>query len=267
MFNTETPSDFTEDWEQWHRDHEHRRASPHGFLSITGLHWLDHDPKRFDDVPGEWSTGDGGVLVTLDEEEELTYDGARVSGSHRFERVNVIGVQASFGDNLVEIARRDSDFMIRPRHPDHSVRMQYLGTPAYPPRIDWVLAGRLDAYDEPRSVTVGATVEGLEHVYESPGEIAFRHAGRELRLVAFNGDEPDELEIVFTDETGGSTTYAACRFLTVTGVGANGEVSLDFNRATNPPCAYTDFATCPLPPAENHLPIRVEAGERLPRVE
>lgn len=264
MSNLDPTSDFVDEWGKWHHEHELRRARPGGFLSITGLHWLDDEPRRFDDVPGAWSTGDDGVLVTLKEDEELTHDGARVTGAHRFERIDEVGAWASFGENLVEIARRDGSFMIRPRHRDHLIRTQYRGTPTYPPSVEWVLGGRFVAYDAPRSVTVGATVEGLEHVYESPGEVEFRHSGKVLRLVTFNGDESDEFEIVFTDETAGSTTYAACRFLSVRGLGPNGEVALDFNRATNPPCAYTDFATCPLPPSENHLPIRVEAGERLP---
>jgi uncharacterized protein (DUF1684 family) len=69
---------------------------------------------------------------------------------------------------------------------------------------------------------------------------------------------------LFTDETSGVTTYAANRSLRVAAPDADGSVVLDFNRATNLPCAYTEFATCPLPPAENHLPLAVEAGEQIP---
>lgn len=101
-------------------------------------------------------------------------------------------------------------------------------------------------------------------MYESPGEIEFELAGKVLRLIAFNGDDPGELEIIFADATSGTTSYAACRFLTVDPPGPGGHVTLDFNRATNPACAYTDFATCPLPPASNHLPVPIEAGERIP---
>jgi hypothetical protein len=101
-------------------------------------------------------------------------------------------------------------------------------------------------------------------VYESPGEVAFELGGPVLRLMAFNGEKPNELFIVFADATSGMTTYAACRFLNVDAPDADSEVTLDFNHATNPPCAYTDFATCPLPPASNHLPVPIEAGEKLP---
>ncbi|MFJ4030101.1 DUF1684 domain-containing protein [Paenarthrobacter sp. NPDC089989] len=118
-------------------------------------------------------------------------------------------------------------------------------------------------FEEPRSTTVGAAVEGIQHVYEAPGEIQFKLAGRELTLTAFNGYAPGSLSVLFTDQTSGKTTYAANRSLSVTPA-ADGTVHMDFNRAVNLPCAYTDLATCPLPPAENRLPVAIEAGEKIP---
>ena len=88
--------------------------------------------------------------------------------------------------------------------------------------------------------------------------------GEDLSLTAFNGHTPGTLSVLFTDATSGKTTYAANRSLTVPAPGADGTVSLDFNRAVNLPCAYTDLATCPLPPAENRLPVAIEAGEQIP---
>jgi uncharacterized protein (DUF1684 family) len=110
-------------------------------------------------------------------------------------------------------------------------------------------------------VTVGAAVEGLRHVYESPGQVVFNVDRRRLALTAFNGHTPGDLFVLFTDATSGITTYAANRSLAVAAPTVDGAVTLDFNRATNLPCAYTEFATCPLPPAENRLP---EAGEKIP---
>ncbi|HXC18542.1 MAG TPA: DUF1684 domain-containing protein [Acidimicrobiales bacterium] len=257
-------SAFTAEWEHWHEDHEVRRARPHGFLAITDIHWLGAEPQRFADVPGEWSSGLNDVRVLLGDGEELLVDDDRVVGDYRFHDVDESGVTARFADAIVEVARRDGNFMIRPRHPDHVVRADYRGTPTYPPSAEWVITGTLRPSDAPRAVTVAATVEGLSHVYESPGEVEFELEGQVQRLVAFNGEDPDELFIVFTDLTASQTTYGACRFLTVKTPGPDGRVVLDFNRATNPPCAYTDFATCPLPPPTNHLPVRVEAGEQLP---
>jgi uncharacterized protein (DUF1684 family) len=126
------------------------------------------------------------------------------------------------------------------------------------------VTGRYVPFDAPRAVTVGAAVEGLEHVYTSPGRIEFSVGGAPLSLTVFNGDAPGTLFVLFTDATSGITTYAANRSLAIAAPGPDGAVVLDFNHATNLPCAYTEFATCPLPPAENRLPIAVEAGEQIP---
>jgi len=257
-------TDFIAEWRRWHDDHERRRASPHGFLAITGLHWLSDEPKRFDDVPGAWSITGDGVDVQLGDGEELEIDQGYVTGHFHFDDVEESGTRASFGDAIVEVAHRDGSFMIRPRDPNHEVRRRYSGTPTYGASPEWVAVGTLLPFDEPRPITVGASVEGLTHVYMSPGEIEFELAGQRLRLIAFNGEESDELFIVFTDLTSGTTSYSPCRFLSVDAPDPDAGVTLDFNRATNPPCAYTTFATCPLPPHGNDLPVRVEAGEKMP---
>ncbi|MET0494499.1 MAG: DUF1684 domain-containing protein [Actinoplanes sp.] len=259
------PSVYEQQWAAWHRQHEKNLADPHGFLAITGLHWLEATPRRFDDAPGAWSTGPRGVTVTLGEDESLLVDGVTVRGTHHFGIIPERGgVNAAFGDAVVEVAKRGGFDIIRPRHPEHPLRAAFTGVPSYPPSPGWVLEGRYVPFAEPRAVTVGAAVEGLQHVYESPGRVDFEHRGTRLSLTAFNGRVPGSLFILFTDATSGVTTYAANRTLSVDAPAEDGTVVLDFNRAVNLVCAYTDFATCPLPPAENKLPIAVEAGEQIP---
>lgn len=256
---------FATDWQHWHVAHESALAEPHGFLAITGIHWLTDEPQRFPDVPGAWSSGDGGVRVELGADEELIVEGEPIRGQHSFgvlpERG---GVNATFGHAVVEIAKRGGYDIIRPRHPEHPLRADFAGTPAYAPDPRWSIDARYVPFDEPRPVTVGASVEGLQHVYESPGRIEFEVDGEALALTAFNGSAPGSLFVLFTDATSGVTTYAANRSLSIGPPDADGILTLDFNRATNLPCAYTDFATCPLPPAENRLPVAVEAGEKIP---
>ncbi|MFF0496825.1 DUF1684 domain-containing protein [Nocardia aobensis] len=256
---------FTTEWQEWHRRQEAHLSDRHGFLAITSLHWLAEDPQRFDDAPGAWSTGADGVVVVLDEDEELVVDGAPVRGRHGF---GVIpergGVNAVWGDAVIEVAKRGGHDIVRPRHPNTPLRTAFRGTPAFVPDPKWAVAGRYVAFEEPRPTTVGAAVEGLEHVYDAPGQIEFEVDGKPLRLTAFPGKSPGDLSVLFTDATSGVTTYAANRVLQVPAPDADGTVVLDFNRAVNLPCAYTDLATCPLPPAENRLPIAVEAGEKIP---
>jgi uncharacterized protein len=256
---------YADDWATWHAAHERRLADPHGFLAITSLNFLNSGRQRFPDAPGEWSTGPDGVTVDLAEGETLTVGGETVTGTYRFgvlgERA---GTTAGFGDAVVEVARRGGFDIVRPRHPSHPLREQFRGVPAYEPDEKWVLAGRFVPFDTPRDVTVGAAVEGLEHVYESPGRIEFEVRGEPLALTVFNGFAPGSLMALFTDETSGVTTYGKNRSLIVDPPDAAGRVTVDFNHATNLVCAYTDFATCPLPPVENRLPVAVEAGEKIP---
>ncbi|MFJ9708858.1 DUF1684 domain-containing protein [Streptomyces sp. NPDC101234] len=256
---------FVQEWEEWHRQKEAVLAGPHGFLAITGLHWLDGEPTRFEDAPGAWSSTAEGVVVELAEDEEITVDGHAVRGRHDFgvlaERASVY---AGWGDALIEVAKRGGHDIVRPRHPGNALRTAFTGTPAYEPDPRWVLTGRFLPFDAPRAVTVGAAVEGLEHVYDSPGQVEFELAGTAYRLTAFNGRAPGDLMVLFTDRTSGVTTYAANRSLQIAAPDGEGAVTLDFNRAANLPCAYTDLATCPLPPAENRLPVAIETGERIP---
>lgn len=255
---------FARDWATWHEEHERRRADAHGFLAITSIHWLSDSPTRYDDVPGAWSTGADGITVDLAEGESLVVDGAEVTGRHSF---GVIperdGLTAAFGDAVVEIARRGGNDIIRPRHPDNPTRTRYAGTDTYDPDPAWAVAGRFAAYDTPVPTTVGSVVDGLEHVYEAVGELEFSVDGQVLHLVAFPGADGGFF-VLFRDATSGVTTYAANRSLSVAAPDADGNVVLDFNRATNLPCAYTEHATCPLPPVQNTLPVAVEAGEKKP---
>ncbi|GLW52098.1 DUF1684 domain-containing protein [Kitasatospora phosalacinea] len=270
MTTTQEPVDtaeFTRAWEEWHAASQRALADPHGFLAVTALHWLDTEPTRFPDAPGAWRTGPDGVWVELDEGEELVLDGEPVRGRHGFgvlpERASLY---ATAGAAVIEVAKRGGHDIVRPRHPDNPLLRDFTRTPAYAPDPRWALTGRYLPFEQPRPVTVGAAVEGLQHVYDSPGEIEFTlpDGGGTHRLTAFNGHLPGSLQVLFTDATSGVTTYAANRALTVPAPDGQGRVTVDFNRATNLPCAYTDLATCPLPPAENRLPAAVEAGERIP---
>ncbi|GAB1339463.1 hypothetical protein ACE1SV_60530 [Streptomyces sp. E-15] len=192
-------------------------------------------------------------------------DGTVVRGRYAFGVVPERGSRyADWGDARLEVARRGGHDLLRPRHPGNVLRTSFRHTPAYAPDPRWVVTGRFVPFEEPRPVTVGASMEGLEHVYDSPGRVEFAPDGARHSLTAFNGSAPGGLLVLFTDRTSGVTTYAANRSLHLAAPGPDGTVTLDFNRAGNLPCAYTDLATCPLPPAGNRLPVAIEAGERIP---
>ena len=262
---TTTGEAFAAEWRRWHREHEAAVGGEHGFLAITSINWLNAEPQRFADAPGAWHTDDTGVHVALGDGEEIVVDGSAVRDGYDF---GVIpergGVTVGWGDAAIEVAKRGGYDIVRPRHPDAPIVSAYRGTPTFEPDERWVVDGRYVPFDAPRAITVDAAVEGIEHVYNSPGQVEFDVDGRRQSLVVF-ADKPEYgLFALFTDATSGVTTYGLCRSLSIPAPAADGSVRIDFNRATNLPCAYTDLATCPLPPRENRLAVAIEAGELLP---
>jgi len=260
---------FGRDWEDWHREHETRRADPLGFFAITGLHFLDAAPVTLPDAPGSWSLGDEGAVVELADGESLEVDGATITGRHAFGTIAERGgltLRFTDGDvtGAIELAQRGGHTIVRPRRADHPFLADYAGTPTYVPNPRWRVAARFRPFASPRPTEVGAAVDGLTHVYDAPGELEFEWRGESFTLTAFPGKSAGALLVLFTDATSGLTTYAANRSVSVDAPDANGWTIIDFNRAVNLPCAYTDFATCPLPPAGNRLPIGIEAGEKTP---
>lgn len=257
---------FVREWTRWHEGHESRRADPHGFLAATGLYWLSGQAVGIPRLPGRWRTDEDGPVVDLGDGEHLDIDGRTVTGRYAFGPIPERGgVTVGFDGGVIEVARRGGRDILRPRRPDFPFLSRYTGTPTYAAEPRWRVPARFVAYVAPRSHEVGAAVDGLTHVYESPGYLEFEVDGQVHRLIAFPGHRPRDLLVLFTDATSGVTTYAANRSVSIPVPDAEGRTVIDFTRATNLPCAYTDFATCPLPPAENRLPFAVEAGEKIPR--
>ncbi len=272
---------FDADWQEWHTAHERQRAHPHGFLAVTHLHWLDSSARRLAGVPGTWSAVDDAVRIVLEAGESLQRDGQELNTASgaTIELGSIeerAGINLASGDTVIEVAKRGGEYIVRPRNPENALLREYQGTPAYSPDAAYAVRGTFVPFETPRPTTVGAAVEGIQHVYEAPGEIRFKLAGRELALTAFNGHAPGSLSVLFTDQTSGHTTYAANRSLQVPIPDEDGPVVIDFNRAANlpptppapgetPTCARnTPLATCPLPPPENRLPVAIEAGEKTP---
>jgi hypothetical protein len=259
-FTTET---FTSQWQDWKSAREHDLADPYGWLALVSLDWLAEQPRQYPGLPGLWWQDEAAAYVDP-QGADLTRDGAHVTDVQRFDLINSgPGTRVAAGDVEIEIARR-SGYLIRVHDPKAQALREFHGVPSYDPDPAWVLSGRFEAFAEPRATTVGAVVPGLSHVYQAPGVVRFTHDGAEHTLTAFNGRTPGALHILFTDGTSGVTTYAANRSLQVAAPAPDGSVTLDFNRAVNLPCAFTDFATCPLPPQGNNLPFEVTAGERIP---
>ncbi|WP_246051005.1 DUF1684 domain-containing protein [Nocardioides guangzhouensis] len=245
-------TDFLQDWQAYADRREERLRSAVGYLAITAIHWLSTTPERFTDVPGQWCQDERGTTVTLAPGETLTLDDdVLTTGPHVLGPLDYTGLTISFDGGTAEVADRGGTAIVRPRRPDSATLRAYRGTPRYPADARWVLSGRFEPYDEPVAAP------------DAVGEVVFEHEGAGHRLVAW-GEDDGSLWILFRDATSGVTTYPANRQILVAPPTPDGTVTIDFNRAINMPCAYTDFVTCPLPPAANTLPFAVEAGEQVP---
>jgi len=248
-----TESAFETAWQEWHSERERYFGDPLGWVSLTGLYWLSGDYETVGDLPGRWRADENAVYVE------------GIDGTERLEPVEgAPGLLVEDGDRRIEVIRRTGSAALRVHDPRSPHLQTYHGIPAYPPSEKWVVPGQFVPFDSPMPVTTGAVVEGLEHHHQAVGVIHFKLDDVPLQLLAFTGRDGN-LHILFTDATSGVTTYRACRGLSVTAPGEDGAVTLDFNRAANLPCAFTDYATCPVAPAENRLAVPVEAGEKNPR--
>jgi uncharacterized protein (DUF1684 family) len=255
---------WMDQWRRWRADRERDLRDPHGWLSLTGLHWLDAQPLAVDGLPGRWSAGASSVAVRAEAADGLLLHGEPIDGTIQVEPVDgAPGPRVAVGDVRIELIRRGGRFALRVRDPRSATLARFTGVPTFPAEAGWILSGRFEPYDGPRPVTVGSVVDGLTHTLAARGIVRSSCNGTEFALTAFGSG--DDLRLTFRDATSGVTTYAAARSLTVPAPDADARVGLDFNRAVNLPCAFTEYATCPLPPPENVLPFAVEAGEKTPR--
>jgi uncharacterized protein (DUF1684 family) len=137
--------------------------------------------------------------------------------------------------------------------------LQNVHVDAFPIDPRWRVAARFDAYDSPKTVKI-ATTRGTVNDTTAAGQLVFRLNGQEFRLTALDEPGSNQFFVMFKDDTNGSTTFSGYRMLSPKAVASGEWTVLDFNLARNPPCAYSKFTMCPLPPKENRLAVAVEAG-------
>jgi uncharacterized protein (DUF1684 family) len=159
------------------------------------------------------------------------------------------------------VLRRGDRFAIRVKDPESAALKAFKGVENFPVDPSSRVTARFEPYSTPREVGI-PTVLGTTVKMRAPGQVRFKLRGRTLILQPVQEDPADgQLFFIFRDGTSGRETYPAGRFL-YADAPKDGKVVLDFNKAINPPCAFTPFATCPLPPEQNRLKVRIAAGEK-----
>ena len=140
-------------------------------------------------------------------------------------------------------------------------RLNFKDTEFYPADLKWRIDAQFEPYNPPKPMPI-VNVLNMESSESSPGAIKFTVDGHEYRLDAITEKDEPRLFMIIADKTSGKETYPAGRYLYVDPPDASGRVIIDFNKAYSPPCAFTKFATCPLPPKQNRLPFAIDAGEK-----
>jgi uncharacterized protein (DUF1684 family) len=169
------------------------------------------------------------------------------------------GTTLQWGQFVFTIIKREEKIGIRFRDLQSPTLLGFKGIPRYPANPAWNVTAVLEpAYGKKIPIT---NVLGQTSLLPSPGKLVFSINGKSYKLDAID-EGGSELFILFGDATSGLETYPAGRFMYVPKPDANNRIVVDFNKAFNPPCAFTDFATCPLPPRQNILDIEVKAGEK-----
>ncbi len=159
------------------------------------------------------------------------------------------------------IKRRDR-FAVRVKNSESPVLAAFGGLDAFPIDMRWRIEARFERYDPPKEVLVPSVLGGVDREI-CPGAIVFEIDGSTYRLEPVLEQGTDDLFIIFGDRTNGFETYGAGRFVYAKQPDKDGRLILDFNKSYSPPCVFTPYATCPLPPPQNRLPIRIEAGEKV----
>ena len=262
----------------WHSEREARLRAEDGWLTLIGLDWLQPGENTLGSAPDSrvllpegTAPAKAGLLVLEPSAVRLRPfpgNGLLLNGMPATESVLKTDVDGNpdvmkAGRVSFYVIRRGDRFGIRLKDPEAPVRKAFRGIPRYPVNPAWRVEAAFVPYDVPK-VRVIPTVIGTSDTMSAPGLLHFKVRGRDITLEPMIEDPAEpQLFLIFRDATSGKGSYPAGRFL-YADLPKQGKVILDFNRAINPPCAFSHFATCPLPPKQNQLPISIPAGEKDP---
>lgn len=270
--SAQTVDAYTRQIQTWHRQRIEKLKAENGWLNLAGLFWLE---------PGKHAFGSGKTNKIVFPEGKCP----ALLGYFRVEKEAVWlepvpGSAVSVGNKAIDtplqlypadtqtvlksgplrwfVIKRGERFGVRLRDLEHPALLQFKGVDCYPVDSAWRVKARLEPTID-RKIPI-TNVMGQTSLQNSPGTLVFRLNSVTHRLDAVEDD--GRLFILFSDQTSGVETYGTGRFLYADPPDAEGFTVLDFNQAINPPCAFTPFATCPLPPPQNALPLLVTAGEK-----
>ena len=262
--------------EKWRSDRIRHLTADDGWLTVIALSWLEEGDNPIGAAPanrivlpaGKAPPALGRIRLTVGKAHLEVTPGVEVT--HEAKRVQSLDLDSDeagkptvvrHGTLSFYLIKRGERLGVRVKDSANAARKAFRGIDSYPVQSAWRLEARFEPYPLKRTIPI-PNILGTVSQEPSPGAVVFRVAGKEYRLDAVEEQGEEDLFLIFGDQTNGSETYGAGRFLYAPRPGKDGKTVVDFNKAYNPPCAFTRFATCPLPPPQNRLPIPIAAGEK-----
>jgi uncharacterized protein len=257
----EQVSAYTAEIDSWHKARITRLEKPYGWLSLVALDWLEEGGNAIPSV-GTMTLTKGKVTAQFLPGVQASLHGTKFPGGPVLSDGEKGGPDTIIiGSRAHIILKRGDRFAVRIFDADSPARKHFAGIERYPVSENWKIEARWEAFPLPKPLSIATVIPGYFDEAVATGEAVFTVNGQEYRLMPIAENGGAELFYVFGDKTNGADTYGAGRFL-YGEPPKDGKVVIDFNKAYNPPCAFSDFATCPLPLPANRLALRVEAGEK-----
>jgi uncharacterized protein (DUF1684 family) len=259
---------------QWREKRLAGLTSESGWLSLIGLFWLKEGRNSFGSdaandivvpkVParaGEFVLANGVVTFRTPHAQTFIVNGSPISTVELKTDLDDNPTRVRHGPLSFQIIKREDRLAVRVKDKENPDRANFRGLEYFPTDQKWRLEARFEPYNPPRAVPI-LNVLKMETDEPSPGAVVFEVNGKSYRLDAITEKGNPQLFLIFADNTRGKETYGAGRYLYIDPPDANNRVVIDFNKAYSPPCAFTNYATCPLPPKQNILPVEINAGEK-----
>ncbi len=247
-----------------------------GYLSLVGLAWLKDGENRLgsnadndclfpDGAPGKigvLTVADGELLFSAEPGVSITCAGLPVTQLSLKSDCDPGGPTIlSLGTLSWFVIKRGAVLGIRMRDSNSQTLQNFSAVDRFPLDESWVITGTFIPHEKAQMVQI-PTILGTPADMLSPGVIDLEIDGKRFQLLALQGKQPEQFFLIIADETTGKESYGGGRFLMTEALQADGKVVVDFNKATNPPCAFTPYATCPRPPEQNRIDVAVTAGEK-----
>lgn len=267
---------YQQDIIQWQKERNKNIKAPKGWLSVVGLHWLQEGRNKIGSDPSsdivfpdfaENKVGDlyleqGELYFRAFGESYIEKNGKGFREGTMFSDARRVPTELSHKSLYFHVIRRGTQFGLRVKNTLEEKRFKFKGLKYFNIDSKYKVTGTVESPSTESDSILINDIAGIQTMYKIEAIIKFEFEGKKHDLIAFDGGK-DKYFVIFSDQTNDKETYGGGRFLYVgKPLAGSSFVKIDFNKAFNPPCAFTNFATCPIPPPQNHLNFNIKAGEK-----